>query len=535
MVSDFDRSEPNKPANPNTFVRVQELEQLYDAFESAWQSPQRPALADYLARVPKTLQPNVFGHLLALELSYRRDIGERPRIDEYQSVFPSCEKIIQDVFQNRHVPTADLPSKTVPKKIWRYELVRRLGAGGQAEVFLGKHELLDREVVVKLARHICIDLSEEDRLINEGRILVQLEHPYLGRVEDLDFYKNHPFLVMRYENGRSLSKLADEVPFSPDLAARIVAQVAEAVALAHKKGVVHLDIKPGNVVLREDGSPCLIDFGLAQIILAADPKQKQGHSVVGTAAFMSPEQAAGNWMIIGRPSDVFGLGALLFWLLTGHAPFQGSTFTQCIDRARTGTIDTGWLDRIKVPRRLKAICLRAMAPNPADRFESAQDCAAALHRFLSARLSASPPQTVARAYINRLGHFLYARLLLSLLERGKSLVAAFHQSSVAAFDQFLSDYLSPPLNFVQARIAKFNHFLYSLLSPPLSFVQARLTKFNQFLYAILSPPLNAFVTVVGRFLYRYWPRRKGTKVAILTFVTLAYYFGILAAILISKP
>ena len=385
MAPNFRPPHPTNHVTSNHFALTREMENVCDTFESAWLSPERPVLADYLARVPTDCKPRLFGHLLELELSYRRDIGEAPRIEEYVQGFPECEEIARNVFENGCVDTSTSCQGSAGGRIGRYELIRRLGAGGQAEVFLARHQVLLHEVVVKLARHVCLNRDEEDRLINEGRILVRLEHPNLVKVHDLEFHQGHPFLVMQYEQGRSLPKVAEERPFTPNESAEIVRQVAEAVGVAHASDVVHLDIKPGNILLREEGTPCLIDFGLAQITRAADPRRSEGHSIVGTAAFMPPEQATGDWSSIGKKSDVFGLGAALHWLLAGHAPFEGSTFTQCMERAQRGSVDTARLDAVDVPGELKDICRRAMALDPNDRFSSVEALAAALRRYRDRR------------------------------------------------------------------------------------------------------------------------------------------------------
>ena len=301
---------------------------------------------------------------------------------KYKSEFPEYDAVAQEVFEKGYITPLTDDTNTGLGKIGRYELIHRLGAGGQAEVFLARHGLLRHKVVVKIARHVCHNREEENSLINEGRILARLEHPILAQIQDLGFHEGRPFLVMRYENGHCLTQGVDNARYDFAEAVRIILGVADAVALAHKNGVVHLDIKPGNVLLREDNSPCLIDFGLAQLAKAVAPNTQNGRSVVGTAAFMSPEQAAGDWSRIGPRSDVFGLGALLYWFLTGLAPFHGSTLTRCMDCARSGNVDHRCLDWWDFPPELTTIALRAMAHNPDDRFESIEAFAEELRKFL---------------------------------------------------------------------------------------------------------------------------------------------------------
>ena len=141
-----------------------DLEPLYDAFESAWQSDERPALAEYLEQAPEPVRPRAFAHLLALELSYRRDLGERPGMKGYRSAFPLYQDVICEVFENGYVDSAAVRAEIFERKIGEYEIIRRLGAGGQAEVFLARHETTHHKVVLKVARHISLDNRQRTRI-----------------------------------------------------------------------------------------------------------------------------------------------------------------------------------------------------------------------------------------------------------------------------------------------------------------------------------------------------------------------------------
>jgi Protein kinase domain/Domain of unknown function (DUF4384) len=163
-----------------------------------------------------------------------------------------------------------------------------------------------------------------------------------------------------------------------------VAKVASAAALAHSRGVVHRDIKPKNILVDEAGEPRLIDFGMARLRTAwcVDGKESDG----GTFAFMAPEQARAespaDRQKVGPRSDVFALGAVLYFLLTGRAPFQGQTWREAWDRARRCDFDAAALNDRKIPAGLRRICLRAMAADPADRYASADDLQKALRRYV---------------------------------------------------------------------------------------------------------------------------------------------------------
>jgi serine/threonine protein kinase len=278
-------------------------------------------------------------------------------------------------------PLAASPRLTA---IGKYPVLDLLGQGGQGDVYRALHPTLGKEVVIKLARWPC-DLADPDRgrLIAEGKVLAELNHPHLARVHDLDFHEGCPFLVMEYVHGRTLHSYASEQRLSPRRAATVVAALARALAIAHRRGIVHQDLKPRNVLIDDAGQPRIIDFGMARLVHGwADPRlQPEG----GTAAYMAPEQARGETDHINPRTDLFALGGILYFLLTGHAPIRGRDRLEELDRARNCDFDRSALRTAKVPRRLEAICLRAMAAKPADRFARAEDLASALERFASRR------------------------------------------------------------------------------------------------------------------------------------------------------
>ena len=222
-------------------------------------------------------------------------------------------------------------------------------------------------MVLKLGRQ-PVGADDRASLVAEGRLLADLEHINLVRIYDLDFHNDRPFLVMEYIHGRNLEDYARDEPVNPRRAAELVAKLAGALAMVHRRGIVHRDIKPRNILIDEAGEPRLIDFGMARLRHAwSDPPRHLG----GTLAYMAPEQARIEHDRIGPRSDIFGLGAVLYFLLTGEAPFVGETQDESRDRAcrcdfdRTPSI-------AKVPRRLRRICLKAMAAEPADRYASAE-------------------------------------------------------------------------------------------------------------------------------------------------------------------
>ncbi len=269
--------------------------------------------------------------------------------------------------------------RALPDAIGKYKVVGWLGAGGEADVYRVVHIKLGNDLVLKLSRQrVRADLRSG--LFDEGKLLVDLEHPNLVRIYDCDFHDDRPFLVMEYVHGRNLEQYANEEPVTQRRAAALVAKLAAVMAVAHRHGIIHCDIKPRNILIDKLGEPRLIDFGMARLRHAWTDCAPTSWG--GTVAYMAPEQARMEIDRIGPRSDVFALGGVLYFLLTGQAPFPGETQDEVWDRARRCDFEAGALRVAAVPRRLERICLKAMAAEPSDRYPTAEGLAKALEACL---------------------------------------------------------------------------------------------------------------------------------------------------------
>ena len=290
-------------------------------------------------------------------------------------------------------PAAETPPAAAApmERIGRYLVLELLDSGGQARVFRVFHPGLGKEFVLKLARRLMeagsspfeAGPTRRAGLVREGQILAHCEHPNLVQVIDLDLHEGRPFVVMEHVPGLTLQQFAGQHPVDPRQAARLVAELARAVAYLHARRIIHQDIKPRNVLVDDRGRPRLIDFGLARLRHAWSDEVDDW--VGGTADYMSPEQAYGRPDQVGTWTDVFGLGALLYHLLTGGPLYRGASRVSIVRQAReAGYLPVRQVNR-RVPRALERICHKALAADPAQRYRSAAELGRALRWFRARR------------------------------------------------------------------------------------------------------------------------------------------------------
>src|SRR5947209_458011 len=269
----------------------------------------------------------------------------------------------------------------------RYELGDVLGYGGMAEVHLGRDVRLGREVAVKVLRpDLARDPSFQGRFRREAQSAASLNHPSIVAVydtgEDREGGVSTPYIVMEYVEGRTLREVLEaEGRLLPRRALEITAQVCAALDQAHRAGIVHRDIKPGNVMLTPSGEVKVMDFGIARATTGTAATMTQTAAVIGTAHYLSPEQARGEH--VDSRSDIYSAGCLLYELLTGAPPFAGDTpVAVAYQHVREDPVPPSRIETDVSPA-MDAIVLKAMAKNPANRYQSAGQMRADLERALA--------------------------------------------------------------------------------------------------------------------------------------------------------
>ena len=279
----------------------------------------------------------------------------------------------------------------------RYRLIERLASGGSAEVWRAHDEQLDRPVAVKrLHAHLLPDKGSRRRLAAEARAAAGLSHPVIVDVYDVDTEGDSPAIVMELVDGESLaSRIARDGPLATLDAVRVTADVADALYHAHQRGLVHRDVKPGNVLLSADGRTRLVDFGIARSLAESAERLTLTGTVLGTLSAMAPEQLSGGE--IGPRADLYGLGVVLHEALTGRPPYAGAS-TSPVALADAQRAGPPALDGVEPS--LAAVVAACLAFRPEDRPLHAGALAAALRAWLdgdTSRVAAMAPTAAHRA------------------------------------------------------------------------------------------------------------------------------------------
>lgn len=369
---------------------------LCESLRQRWASGQRARVESLLANEDATcLSESAMVDLLYAESLLRREFGEDVSFEEYRSRFPLHAPALQRQWEfdsmmeaasfdveRAETALAGQPFQSrspvaCPGPWGRFHLLAPLGSGGQAEVFRAVHPELGQEVVLKISRTpVSPDSVRGARIVSEARTLAALSHPNIPRVFDAGIEQGHPYLVVEYVRGRTLAEAVRSATLSVSTTLRLVSQLARAVAAAHSRGIVHLDIKPGNIVIDETGEPKLIDFGLARWRSPWIDESSGNVSLSGTLQFMAPEQARGESDLIGESSDVYALGGILLFALTGHEPRRGSSFAAVLEMAQNGEWDRSLLSRFPASNEVRRLCEDSLQPDLEKRISRADEFAA---------------------------------------------------------------------------------------------------------------------------------------------------------------
>jgi hypothetical protein len=408
------------------------LDGACDRFEAALRAGEVAEMASLLALAPRPLRSRLLRELLALELGNRLDRGERPDVVDYHGRFPEHRDVVDAIFA-RFGPDDPAPDRdgtlggegaslgTLAEGVTRprpagsrgeispevssslraagYDVLGELGRGGMGIVYLARRIMLNRPCAVKMILgDASADPESSLRFLAEAETVARLHHPHVVQVHHFGQAGGSPFVELEYLPGGSLDRALDGTPWPAAKAAELIESLARAVAEAHRLGIIHRDLKPANVLLTTDGIPKIGDFGLAKS-LGSDSTLTRTGLVVGSPCYMSPEQAEPRSNQVGPATDIYGLGAILYELLTGYPPFKGATVLQTLDQVRSQEPVPPRQVLPGVARDLETICLKCLEKDPRRRYQGATALAEDLDRFLHGRtILARPAGAVEHAW-----------------------------------------------------------------------------------------------------------------------------------------
>jgi DNA-binding beta-propeller fold protein YncE len=407
------------------------IDEVCDRFEGCWRAGERPVVEDYLGTVPAAATDELLRELLRLEIDYRRRRGEQPALGDYLPRWPAQSTLLQELLGEvlpapqaapalapapvaleltasyqgtlpgdsaglpapaderitraetssderitRVLPPPAVPA--LPEQLGRYKVNRLLRQGGTGTVYVAEDALADRQVAIKVPNvGPGSPPTALERFRSSARAAARLAHPNLCPIYEVGEWQGAPFLVMPHLALPSLAdRLKDGPPFAPREAAELVRKLATAMQAAHQAGVIHRDLNPANILLDAEGEPIVVDFGLALFTEGDSCRLTQAGEVLGTPAYIAPEQLGGNPEAHTASCDVFSLGVILHELLTGEPPF-GRTLGEVRLRIMTHDPAPSAL-RPEVGPELDGVCRKALAYMVQDRFRSMAELADAL-------------------------------------------------------------------------------------------------------------------------------------------------------------
>ena len=437
---------------------IKEVEILCAAFESAWQEGRSPGIREFLLQTQFAPAETVLVELVKLDLYYRARIGELPALSDYETQFPEYTATLQNL--QSHLQTQIYQRQEIDQ----YRLIRAVGRGGFGEVWEAFDTQLKRRVAIKIPRERNPDPVQRKMLLREAQAAAQLDHPRVTKIYGFSDAVGKTYIASEFVDGPTLGKWIRWHEVAPQEAARICMEIAEGLHAAHTAKIVHRDLKPGNVLMCDGVGgfigvdlggggasstkvlhPKIVDFGLAKN-LDGDSTIGGDNAVMGTFAYMSPEQARGQSDEIDGRTDIYALGAILYELITNRVMFKG-TYTEVLNQiVHRDPTAPRTLNRA-IPLDLETICLKATRKIPGERYQSAKEMAEDLSRFL-----ADEPVLARRQ--NKLQK-LWRRMrknwaLTSVIALGAVLAAAASGSAYREYDSYVKERVLVSIDTVPA-------------------------------------------------------------------------------------
>jgi len=340
--------------------------------------------------------------------------GEQPDIDEFVGQYPEYEAQLKERIQDLqeidslfdslvHADESDfedtvIRDELVGRKVGSFEIVEMIGRGGMGVVYLARDTKLKRSVAIKsMPVELQADSTARTRFRREAELLASLNHPNIAAIHDIiEQDAGAGYLILEYVPGETLAQRIAREPLKLEEAFSIGQQIAEAVSAAHDKGVIHRDIKPGNIKITPEGKVKVLDFGLAKATSSQDKSQgtaiTQPGRVIGTPAYMSPEQARGK--STDHRTDIWSFGCIMYEMLTGHIPFEGETATDTVARILEREPDWEVLPQ-ETPMNIRTLLRRCLEKDPQRRLRDIGDAAIEIKETLTLPATATTARPAA--------------------------------------------------------------------------------------------------------------------------------------------
>jgi len=338
--------------------------------------------------------------------------GKQPDVDEFVEQYPQCKaqlKVrLQDLEQidslfdslvqadESDFEVAEAGHDLVGQKVGSFEIVEIIGRGGMGVVYLARDTKLKRSVAIKsMPADLAGDPNARTRFRREAELLASLNHPNIGAIHDIiEQEEGAGYLVLEYVPGQTLAQRIAQEPLKLEEALLIGRQIAEAISAAHEKGVIHRDLKPGNIKITPEGKVKVLDFGLAKASVgeaeSGETAVTQPGRVMGTPAYMSPEQACGK--PTDKRSDIWSFGCLMYEMLAGHLPFEGETATEILARIIEREPDWELLPQ-EIPMNIRTLLRRCLEKKPQRRLQHIGDAVIEINETLNIPITAPPVTT----------------------------------------------------------------------------------------------------------------------------------------------
>ncbi|MFZ0064280.1 MAG: protein kinase, partial [Pyrinomonadaceae bacterium] len=395
-------------------------------------TPERWQRVELLLQAALAREPAQRASLLERECA-----GDVALREEVESLLASAQHadqfLTKSAVEDAAVLLDDEESGEMPgRQIGAYHIHEKLGSGGTGEVYLAHDIKLGRKVALKFLDVGFIDDSASRiRFLREARLASSLDHPNICTIHEVGEAEGRPFIAMQFVDGETLREVIGGKPLALDSLLSIILQIAEALAAAHAQGIIHRDIKAGNIIVTPQGQATVLDFGLAKMLETEEDEAKTHLTVtgaiMGTPASMSPEQARGDRA--DHRSDIFSFGGVMYEMATGHIPFKGKSRADVISSLLKDPHIPAVKVNKEIPPRLSAVIDRALAKDPADRYQSMRELIADLRQVLTEAggldhlfSSSSVPQGVVpfvplrqRKSFRAFGHAISTRLAFALL------------------------------------------------------------------------------------------------------------------------